>query len=247
MRTIDTPQGQIRLLDPDPLRLRNLRQLLPMGAVRFSEPVNGAGYGIVMKCGEHEVHAVKQQPPDLPEEEWAENQFFINTLLIAQTLKAYMAHGFSGMCIPCPYWRKKAEDRHEVGVAYFGAPSPGGIEANEFEFEHSWDNQFGHGFTLMFTTFIREIQQTEARSGLKLQPSIGLDDRPRLALGLLGFGFLVQGKEVFSLKTVLSELDPVWAALRSTGIEEVWHLPSVPMEISEDQLPIAKPGAEADH
>jgi hypothetical protein len=214
-----------------------------MGLVRFGEPANGADYGIVMKCGEREAYAIKHQPPDLPEEAWAQNQFVINSLLVALTLRRYIDHGFSGVFLPCPYWRKKAENRHEVGLAYFGAPSSGGIEANEFEFkfQSAWDNQFGAGFTVMFTTFIKELQRTEADSGLKLQRSIGLDYRPRLALGTLGFGFLVQHKDVFCLKTVVTEQDPIWTALRSAGIEEVYRLPSVPLEIPEDQLPFAKP------
>ncbi len=100
MRTVDTPQGQVRLLDPEPLRLSHLRQLLPMGLVRFGEPANGADYGIVMKCGEREAYAIKHQPPDLLEEAWAQNQFVINSLLVALTLRRYIDHGFSGVFLP---------------------------------------------------------------------------------------------------------------------------------------------------
>lgn len=240
--TIHTPSGEVSLVEPDPARLRNLRQMLPMGAVRFGEPKNGAHFGIVMKVGEREVYGVKQQPPDFQEESWAKRQFFINSLLIAHTLRSYLNHGYSGVFMPCAYWRVKGE-RHEVGVAYFGAPSPSGIESNEFEFNSAWDDWFGHGFSQMLISFIQALKASQAESGFDLQPTIGLDYRPRLALGRLGLGFLVQAQDVFALKTVVNELDPAWAALRSTGIEKVYHLPSIPIEIGEEQMPIAKPEA----
>jgi len=37
------------------------------------------------------------------------------------------------------------------------------------------------------------------------------------------------------------EDDPVWTAIRSTGIEGVIHLTSVPAEIKLDELSVAKP------
>jgi hypothetical protein len=83
--TINTPKGEVTLVEPEPSRLRNLRRLLPLGAVRFGESKNGAQFGIVMKCGVKEVYGVKQQPVDIPED-WAERQFFINSLLVAHTV-----------------------------------------------------------------------------------------------------------------------------------------------------------------
>jgi hypothetical protein len=141
---VATPQGEVDLIQPDGRRLRSLRAALPLGALAYSSEVNGARYGIVMKRGDTESWAIKQQPPEVPEE------------------------SLQAACL-------------------------------------------------------------------------GLDYRPRSALEQLGFQFLVRGSEVFCLKTKISEQDPIWTAIRSTGIDRMYHLPSVPAEIAQEQLSIAKP------
>jgi hypothetical protein len=57
--------------------------------------------------------------------------------------------------------------------------------------------------------------------------------RPRLHLGRLGFGFMVNGPDVVCLKMRISEQDLTWAALRSTGISKVFHIPSAPAAVGE--------------
>jgi hypothetical protein len=52
---------------------------------------------------------------------------------------------------------------------------------------------------------------------------------------------MLVGDCVVCLKTIISEQDFIWTALRSTGIKEVFHVPSVPLTIDEDQLKLAKP------
>ena len=74
-----------------------------------------------------------------------------------------------------------------------------------------------------------------------LDQFIGFDIRPRTHLEALGFGFMVVGPNVVCLKTKVVEQDPIWSALRSTGISEVYHFPSVPAGIAEADLAIAKP------
>jgi hypothetical protein len=95
----------------------------------------------------------------------------------------------------------------------------------------------------MVTEAVRAIQAASNESGITLQQPIGFDLRPRSALETLGFGFLVHGPLIYCLKCHVREDDPAWTVLRSTGIEHVLHLPSVPAEISPDQLPLAKPSA----
>lgn len=138
--------------------------------------------------------------------------------------------------------RNKA-DRAEAGIAYFPGPSPSGREAAEYPFDDAFDGAFGHGATAMLVHATRAIQSASDGSGIPLLPCIGLGARPRSALDTIELAWLVHARDVYCLKTVASEEDPIWAALRSTGIREVFHLPSVPAEIREDQLPMAKPGA----
>jgi hypothetical protein len=242
MNTLKTPQGDINLLQPTAELLQAIRSFLPFGVIRYDTPQNGADYGIVMQCGEKEVYAVKQQPVPCDEEEGFVS-YKVNSILIAHSLAGYLLNGFSGLLMPCAYIRKKDAGQVESGIAYIGAPSPQGRECQEFPFSGAYDRTFGHGFTTMMVHFIKALQQSSRDLDMPLFQSIGLDVRPRLHLGLLGFGFMVVGPHIVCLKTQVSEQDPVWTVIRGLGISEVFHLPSIPAGIDESHLPDTKPNA----
>ena len=193
-----------------------------------------------MQCGERELYGVKQQPVECDEKQ-SRISYQANTLLIAHSLAEYLKSGFSGLFMPCGYIRARERGLFESGIAYFGFPSPHGREAQEYPFEGAYDRQLGHGFTTMMTSFIRALQQSSRETGITLFMPIGLDLRPRLHLGLLGFGFMLLGPHIVCLKTVVSTEDPAWTILRSTGVTEVFHIPSIPAAIREEELPTAKP------
>ncbi len=241
MNTVNTPQGEVKLLPPPVELLRAIRSFLPFGAFRYGTPQNGADYGIVMQCGDQEVYGVKQQPVPCDEQQGLVS-FQAHSVLIAHSIAGYLHNGFSGLLMPCAYIRKKDSGQVESGIAYIGAPSPHGRESQEFPCE-AYDRPFGHGFTAMMFCFISALQQSSRDTGIALFHAIGLDVRPRLGIGSLGFGFMLVGPHIVCLKTVVSERDPVWAVLRSTGISEVFHLPSVPAGIAESDLRVAKPNA----
>ncbi|MEQ1934768.1 MAG: hypothetical protein ABL962_12985 [Fimbriimonadaceae bacterium] len=238
---INTPQGAIEIAEPDPVQLQNLRQALPFGLVGYQSPVHGAEYGIVLQCGGDEAWVVKQQEPDVPEERFPE-VYLSQSILIASSVARYRAAGFGGCFMPCVYFRKK-ESGMETGIAYFGSPSPLGIEADPSASRGAFDSDFGRGFTTMFNRFIEELQQSSKESGIKLQPCIGLEARPISVAGTLIFGFLVHGQDVYCLKPGVSDKDPAWTALRSSGIDRIFDLPSIPARITDEQLGIAKPEA----
>ena len=239
MKTVQTPQGEVALLDPSTEILRAIRAYFPYGAFRFSKPQNGADFGLVMQCGEEEVLGVKQQPTDCDEQQsWVSYQ--ANSILIADSFLEYLGYGFSGAFMPCPYIRSKPGPVYESGIAYFCFPAKSGREALEYDYQGSYDGQFGHGFTTMMTSFIRTLQKRSKASGITLSPVIGLDVRRRSDLGTLGFGFMTLGPHVICLKTRISEDDPVWTVLRSTGIKEVIHVPSVPTTITKEDLAVTK-------
>jgi hypothetical protein len=237
---VKTHQGPIELCPPELVQLRALREILPLGAVQYSPSQHGAKFGLVMKCGEQEALAVKQQPVEVSKEQ-AKTSFRANSILIALSLRNYLENGFSGFMMPCAYMRDKGATGVEAGIAYFGAPSPSGKEALKFTHEDAFDNQFGTGFTSMLTKATRSIHKASVDSGIGLATPIGFDVRSRSTLETLGFGFLVHGPLIFCLKCEVREEDPVWTVLRSTGIEHVIHIPSLPVEISPGELNIAKP------
>lgn len=242
MNTIQTPRGEVKLLPPTGELLRAIRSFLPFGAYRCAPMECGAEFGLVMQCGERELFAVKQQPVDCDDQQ-SNIAFQANNFLIAHSLATYLTHGFSGLFMPCAYLRTKGADRFEAGIAYFAYPSPLGREVQEYPNESSYDEQFGHGFFTMMTSFIRALEESSRDTGIALFEPIGLDVRSRSHLGALGFGFMLVGPHIVCLKTRVSEQDPVWTALRGTGISEVFHIPSVPAGIAESDLHTTKPNA----
>ena len=240
MNLVRTPQGPVELCEADPEQLRALRELLPLGAVQYNKPQNGAKYGVVMKCGDREAFAVKQQPVEVPTEN-ARSCYMANSVLIALSLRDYMENGFAGFMMPCAYMRDKGAKGVEAGIAYFGAPDPNGKEALDFPHDSDFDNHFGTGFTIMLAKSTRAVLASSRTSGIPMQQPIGFNLRPRSALETLGFGFLVHGSLIYCLKCHVREDDPAWTVLRSTGIEHVIHIPSVPAEITPDELSLAKP------
>jgi hypothetical protein len=242
MNTVNTPQGEVKLLPPPVELLRAIRSFLPFGAFRYDPPQNGADYGIVMQCGDQEVYGVKQQPVPCDEKQGFFS-FQAHSILIAHSIAGYLRNGFSGLLMPCAYIRKKDAGQVESGIAYIGAPSPHGREYQEFPDEGAYDRPFGHGFTTMMVSFIRELQQSSRDTGVTLFQPIGLDVRPRLHIGSLGFGFMLVGPHIVCLKTLVSGQDPVWTVIRGMGISEVFHIPSVPASIAESDLHTAKPNA----
>jgi hypothetical protein len=246
MITIPTPQGDVRLLELPPGLEDAIRSLLPYGLARLVPREDDADYGIVMKCGEFEAKAVKQQPPDVSEGS-GDLYFRANICLVAHALKTYLQLGFSGLLMPCAYRRAKPGARVEAGIAYFGAPSPSGREALEYPRDPRLDARFCTGFTTMIRGFMGALSSSIAVTGLPFQEVfIGLEIRKRLELGVLCFGCLAIGPHLVCVKSNLNEHDPTWLMLRSAGVTELFHMPSVPLEIRADQLTIAKPEADFD-
>jgi hypothetical protein len=244
MTELDTPKGKLLLAEPSVEFLQRLRELLPYGLARFSVPQNGADYGIVMQCDEDEVLCIKQQPPDCSNGD-LDRIFPVNGWHLAQTFPRYAQRGFSGLYLACPYVRKKEDDRAECGFAHFIFPSPRGIESQEFDLQPAFDNQFGHGATVMLEAFCLDLQQLAKETKLPLVPTVGLDVRKRLQVGSIQLGFLALGSTLVCLRTVLREEDPTWTILVSSGITKIIHLPSIPMMIHRKDLTITK-GSDSD-
>jgi hypothetical protein len=236
---VSTPHGDIALVQPPIELLQAVRRFMPFGAARYVPSREGADYGIVMQCGDREVMALTQQSPQL-EERYGVLAYQANSLLIAHALAGYVKRGFSGLLMPSAYMRKLQNGKIESGIGYFGAPSPDGSECLDRPFDPAFDNEFGHGFTLMVGSFIGCLQKSSAALDIALFPCKGFNSYPRLELGVLGFGFMVIGQSILCLKTKISSDDPVWMALLASGIREVYHLPSIPAGVSESDLAVTK-------
>jgi hypothetical protein len=236
---LNTPQGAIEITEPEDLQLNSLRHALPFGLVRYQTPVHGAEYGIVIQCGEEPVWTIKQQGPDIPED-LLPTIHMQHSLLIAASIGHYLNAGFEGCLMPTLYFKKKPSGI-ETGIAYFGSPAPSEMQPAALSPQTVFDSQLGHGFTAMTTRFIRELKHQSKQSRIPLQPCIGLDPRPITKLGTLILGFLIHGQNVYCLKPAITESNPLWTALRSSGVTQLHDLPSIPAKITESQLTLAKP------
>jgi hypothetical protein len=244
MKKIATQFGEVTLLPPPPELLQAIRSCLPFGLIRNDPPEQGADYGLVMQCGTLELLGVRQQPEDAPYQQCLQAQED-NNILIAHSLAGYLQAGFSGLFLPCTYLTAKKRSLFQSGIAYFGCPSLTGREGHEFPFGSAFDGQFGHGFTVMVTEFMRALTQSSTATGIPLPPPVGLNVRYRKQLGYLDFGFMLVGSQVVCLKTRINTVNDLsWTALRETGITSVFHLPCLPAVIEEAQLPLAKPADE---
>jgi hypothetical protein len=226
MKTVSTPQGEVKLLPPSVEILDRIQALLPFSMARYIPAHEGADYGFVIKHGESELFCVKQQPVDCDEQQSTVTKQ-ANSILIADSLVNYLTHGFAGLFMPFTYIRTKDAGRFESGIAYFGSPSQQGPECKDNTLKGAFDAPFGSGFTTMMGAFIRALQQSSRNTGITLSPTIGLDVRTWFQIGSFSFSYMIVGPHVVCLKAVISERDPTWTVLKSTGISEVFHIPSM--------------------
>jgi hypothetical protein len=242
MRTIVTPSGSVKLMDAPVEVLRLVRGFLPFGAARFATPQHGADYGLVMQCGTREVYAIKQQHPDF---EGRDGQLLVGAwfVLIGSSLASFARRGFGGMLMPCAYRKEKGGGREEVGIAYFGRASHSGPEAQNADEPEIFVEQFGQGFFGMIKQFIQSLVESSARTGIPILQDviIGMDVRKRSELGNLKFGFLVVGTHIVYIRPEIVESEMIWDMVAKSGATEVYHMPSIPVEISEAMLATAKP------
>ena len=242
---IETPKGSVQILEPSVEMQRSIRDLMPFGAIQFSEPQNGARYGLVMQCEEQEVLCIKQQPVEL-DQQGAEKWMQIQHWMIAEAYCRYIKHGFSGAYLAAAYLRQRDNGLWEPGVAHFIFPSPTGMESQEFPFEGAFDNQFGHGATTMFSHFAKDFMAAFRESPIEPLNYFGLDVRPRMHLQSLGMYFMVLGQQILCLRPNLREKDDAaWSIFAANGVCTIYHMPALPMTINKADLRVSK-GLAAD-
>lgn len=231
---VKTPRGgEVRLRPaPDEIVYR-VRELLPLGLEALPSAPDTKAFGIVMQHGSREHFSIKQQAVDT-EPKQAVVCARVHSLLIAFSLASYAAQVKSGLLMPCPYARTKGPGSIESGIAYFAGMPSDTVPDSESLLNEAFDGSMGRGVTDLFYRFALILRESSRERKLTLPAYIGIDLRPRSLLGTVELGFLVVDGQIVALKTRITPQDPSWAVLSATGIQQVWHLPSVPFAILDE-------------
>lgn len=228
-KVIRTDAGVLELTAPSMDDLRGIARYWPMKLVKIGDDPDR--FGLVFQQGDQEVHGVKLQPPDNTESD-AWDWLLVNSAWIASALPNYLARGHKGVMVPCAYYKKKGNGTAESGFAFFVGPDAesGSIRSGE-ESGFTYDDRLGTGATNMIFDMAEAIADVGRRSGQSTQTVIGMDLRPRLALGGLAMYFVVVGPRVFVVKDPLLEDDSVWRHLLRAGFSSLPYAPMTPFAL----------------
>ena len=225
---IKTAAGNLELSPATPDELKRLASRWPMGVV-FSQAKDQPN-GLVFQIGEQEAYCLKLQPPDA-DERTAKALYFHNLCLIAAALPLYLEKQHQGLILPCAYFKKKQDDRFESGTAFFANPYPDHASRPESESDALYNDRLGPGSSRMIFDMAAAIAQASKQLQLPLNTLIGLDVRPRLALGTLGMPFILFGPKVFVIQHPLNEAHPFWAFAVKAGLSSLSYAPMIPAAV----------------
>jgi hypothetical protein len=222
---ISTEAGTLELMPATPEELKAVAARWPMGMV-FSQAETEPS-GLIFQVGDQEAYGIKLQPPDT-DDQTAKALYFNNLALIASALPFYLEHQHQGIMLPCTYYKEKTSGRVESGFAFFASPHPASKPAAGTGAECQYDDGLGDGASKMIFDMAAAIPKASKRVDLPVNTVIGIDLRPRLALGNLGMRFLVQGGKVFAIQHPLREQDPSWAYVVRAGFSQLCYAPMIP-------------------
>jgi len=233
-RTITTNSGSLELVSASPGELRGIARYWPMGLI---ENVDGDGnYGLEFQQGEIELWGVKLQPVDLPAED-GQTYNHVNRVRIASALPHYLKKNHRGVIVPCAYYKEKSDGKVESGIAIFVGPDAESRENSGRDALGHLEDRLGCGATDMIFDMIEAMSAASKELELPQLPTIGLELRPRLALGGIVMHFAVVGASVVLIKDQLIEGEPIWDFVVKAGFS---RLPYAPMR------PAAAPDAQSD-
>ena len=226
--TITTDAGTLDLIPATPDELRAVAAGWPMGLV-YSQAESEPN-GLVFQVGKQEAYGIKLQPPDT-DERTARALHFHNLALIAAALPFYLRHRHQGIMVPCAYYKEKSRRQFESGVAFFVSPHPASKSPSQSKADFLYDDELGDGASRMIFDMAGAVAEASKREGMALNTVIGIEVRPRLALGTLGTPFLVHGATIFAIQHPLSQDHPVWGFSVRAGFSKLPYASMVPAAV----------------
>jgi hypothetical protein len=225
---INTVAGNLELAAATLDELKLVAAQWPMG-VMFGQAETEPN-GLIFQVGEQEAYGIKLQPPDT-DERTAKALYLNNLALIAAALPLYLEHQHQGIMVPCTYYKDKTDGRFESGFAFFVSPHPASKAAGQTKAGVLYDDKLGDGASKMIFDFAGAIAKASKGANLPVNTVIGIDLRPRLALGSLGMPFLVQGGKVFAIQHPLRKEHPFWAFALRAGFSKLAYAPMIPAAV----------------
>jgi hypothetical protein len=234
-RHITTDAGDLELTSATDDELRPIERLWPMGLLPSNE--TPPRYGLVFQRGEQEMYGIKFQPVDLAHKD-AVMLHFMSRALVAAALPFYLEKHHSGLMVPSTYVKEKGEGKVEAGVAVFVGPDASSSTSAESERDlpdyAGWDDELGTGATQMILDMLGALRSASDEADLPMIPLIGMDLRPRLALGGIVMHFAVVGAQVLVIKDQIDDDEPVWRYLVRAGFSRLPAAPMLPIR-SDDE------------
>ncbi len=234
-RRIATPAGDLDLVAVSPEKLEGSAFYWPAGPVVEMPDLGGAS-GLVFQIGDEEVWGLKLQPPD-GEVAIVGVIHQLNRLLIASALPRYLERRHRGVMVPCAYFKQKPSGLYESGFAFFVGPDAASSSRRRRDGYPAAELKLGAGASAMVSDMVDALREAAERQGWSFGPFIGLDLRPRLAIGGLAMHFLLEGPRVVVVKWPLDEDEPIWEWLVRAGFARLEYAPMVP---------VALPGPDAE-
>jgi hypothetical protein len=225
---ITTDAGNLELAPATTDELKTIAAQWPMGIVAKQGDTDP--WGLVFQVGDHEAYGIKLQSPEV-DEGTAKVRFFMNQALIAAALPFYLEHHHQGIMLPCAYYKEKGHGRVESGFAFFVSSHPTSKMAARTKAEIQYDDRLGDGASKMIFDMAAAIGKASAQIHVPLSTIIGIDLRPRLALGLLSMRFLVQSARTFLVQHPLLKEHPVWGYAVRAGLSKLPYAPMVPTAV----------------
>jgi hypothetical protein len=139
--------------------------------------------------------------------------------------------------VPCAYYKPKSPGIFEAGLAFFVGPAPEDATIAGGSDNAVWDEKLGAGATHMILDMIESLGDPKAppgreASGLGVGTTelrvIGLDLRPRMAIGPMAMPFVLQAQSIVVVKHPLLEDEPVWNDVVRAGFRKLPYASMVP-------------------
>jgi len=225
-RRIHTVAGALELIPATIDQLRGVARYWPMELI--DDPDGSGRYGLVFQHGDEEVVGIKLQPVDIEARE-ARVVHHANRVLIASALPAYLEQQHRGVMVPCAYYKEKPSGLVETGFVFFVGPDRASRPPSPTRDDMLFDARLGAGATRMVFDMVRAIGRVSGDLQIPMMPIIGIEPRPRLAIGGLALHFVIAGPHALVVMDPLDEAQLVWRYVVRAGFATLPYAPMRPM------------------